>query len=906
MKFTRTPQSPKPNHFKPRWVSNHLLVVLFIAAALLFAGAGYWFYSQQAQAIHNQKTNELKSIASLKVQQIVQWRQERLIDARMNSSSPFFAQAIDQWLSDPNNVPLKTELIKRLQMIVDLQGYQNVLLTDAEGKLLLSVDPGVTSLEAETQKLVAQASAGPEIRMGDLVRNAVSGKITLAIAAPVLDGQNLPAAVLVFQIDPGEYLYPFIQSWPIPSESAETLLIQKEGADALYLNTLRFRTDPPMTIRIPLTQADIPSVQAALGRTGMIEGKDYRGVEVLAEILPVPGTPWLMEAKVDRHELLAAINSLGLAVLMVVLLSVLMTALTAAYTFNQRHRVLLHSLLEEQQERLEAQEETRTTLYSIGDGVICTDSTGFVTRLNPIAEALTGWSEAEAQGKPLAQVFHIISEATRLRVENPVDLVLREGRIVGLANHTLLIHRDGTEHPIADSSAPIRNAAGEITGVVLVFRDQTQERAVQRERALLNYTISSSLNEIYLFDAQTLRFRFVNDGAAKNLGYSLEQLRSMTPLDIKPEFTTESFKQKLQPLLNHSTPALTFETVHQRADGSRYPVEVHLQLFEYEGEQVFLAVINDITERRQAEKALRENEARLEDAQAMAHMGNWEIHLGEKVLWASQEAFRIYGLENTSSQIPLALAQQIVAQEDRPRLDEALDNLIHQQGKYDVQFRIRRANDGAVRTIHSVARLEIDEQGAPFKVIGVMQDITEVKKIEEELRESENRYRTIFQSSQAVILLIDPEDGSLLDANPAAVKFYGWTREELLNMKISQINTLPPEVIQHEMDLARSEKRNYFQFQHRNKEGLVRDVEVSSGPIEINGKILLFSLVLDVTDRKKAEAKVEAQLAELRRWQKVTLGREDRVLELKREVNELLIQAGLPPRYSSPDSGESQ
>lgn len=784
MKFTRTSQSPKTNHFKPRWVSNHLLVVLFIAAALLFAGAGYWFYSQQARAIHDQKADELKSIASLKVQQIVQWRQERLIDARMNSSSPFFTQAIDQWLSDPNNVPLKTELIKRFQMIVDLQGYQNVLLADAEGKLLFSVDPGVTSLESETQKLVAQASAGPEILMGDLVRNAVSGKITLSIAAPVLDGQNLPAAVLVFQIDPGEYLYPFIQSWPIPSESAETLLIQKEGADALYLNTLRFRTDPPMTIRIPLTQADIPSVQAALGRTGMIEGKDYRGVEVLAEILPVPGTPWLMEAKVDRHELLASINSLGLAVLMVVLLSVLMTALTAAYTLNQRHRVLLHNLLKEQQERLEAQEETRTTLYSIGNGVICTDSTGFVTRLNPIAEALTGWSEAEAQGKPLAQVFHIISEATRLRVENPVERVLREGRIVGLANHTLLVHRDGTERPIADSSAPIRNAAGEITGVVLVFRDQTQERAVQRERALLNYTISSSLNEIYLFDAQTLRFRFVNDGAAKNLGYSLEQLRSMTPLDIKPEFSPESFAQMLQPLLNHSTPALTFETVHQRADGSRYPVEVHLQLFEYEGEQVFLAIINDITERKQVDKALHESEEKFRVAQEISTDGFTILH----------------PLKNEKGEI------------------------IDFTWVYENQV---------------IARINGTD---PQEVIG-------------------KRLLDLFPTHQGT---------SVFDA---------------------YIHT------------ATTGKQQIFEDVYVG-EILSRPTWLRLVIVSLDEDIAIYAQ--DITERKKAEAKVEAQLAELRRWQKVTLGREDRVLELKREVNELLIQAGLPPRYSSPDSGESQ
>jgi PAS domain S-box-containing protein len=130
---------------------------------------------------------------------------------------------------------------------------------------------------------------------------------------------------------------------------------------------------------------------------------------------------------------------------------------------------------------LEAREERfRTTLRSIGDAVIATDAAGLVTDVNPVAEALTGWNEAEVVGKPLAEVFRIVNEETRAEVENPVRRVLREGAVVGLANHTLLIARDGTEHPVADSGAPIRDEKGGVTGVVLVFRDQAEERAAQR------------------------------------------------------------------------------------------------------------------------------------------------------------------------------------------------------------------------------------------------------------------------------------------------------------------------------------------------------------------------------------------------------------------------------------------
>ncbi|MBN1487845.1 MAG: PAS domain-containing protein [Anaerolineae bacterium] len=127
-----------------------------------------------------------------------------------------------------------------------------------------------------------------------------------------------------------------------------------------------------------------------------------------------------------------------------------------------------------------SRQELVTTLYSIGDGVIATDTNGLILRMNPVAETLTGWREAAAIGKPLTVVFSIINEETGEVVANPVNRVLKEGVIVGLANHTLLVARDGTERPIVDSAAPIRGEDGVISGVVLIFRDQTRERATQK------------------------------------------------------------------------------------------------------------------------------------------------------------------------------------------------------------------------------------------------------------------------------------------------------------------------------------------------------------------------------------------------------------------------------------------
>ncbi|HMH77195.1 MAG TPA: ATP-binding protein, partial [Candidatus Udaeobacter sp.] len=164
--------------------------------------------------------------------------------------------------------------------------------------------------------------------------------------------------------------------------------------------------------------------------------------------------------------LASTVVGLGLGL---VLTTMVITLVARNLAARQRAADVLHA----------ERERFRTTLTSIGDAVVVTDAQGRITLLNPVAQALTGWS-AEALGQPLEAVFHIVNETTRKAVENPVSQVIRLGAIVGLGNHTVLIAKDGTELAIDDSGAPIRDARGRIVGVVLVFRDITQRRGSER------------------------------------------------------------------------------------------------------------------------------------------------------------------------------------------------------------------------------------------------------------------------------------------------------------------------------------------------------------------------------------------------------------------------------------------
>lgn len=456
-----------------KWISAFALI------ALLSILGGYIYFRHEVSEIRDFRYEDLKAITDLKSNDISAWRDDRLRDATMNSYGIIRSDFLN-WLDDPDDTAAKEAVLVDLAFFSEQEGYENIIIAGTDGSVLLSLDPRLTELESEAKELVSLAVVSRQAVASDLYKCPTCDKIHLDSAAPIMGEDGQPDSVLLLRSDPEEYLYPLIKTWPMPSGSAETLLVRRDGDQVVFLNSLRFQPDAALTQMVPVSDTDIPAVQAVLGTTGLFEGKDYRGEEVLADLRQLSGTPWFMVSKVDTDEILSEAGYRGAIILLFVGLFIAMTGFLVALLVISRRRNLYRSLFSAEREQRQTLEEFRSTLRGIGDGVIATDSEGRVRQMNPVSEELTGWSEAEAVGRPLKEIFQIVNEDTRAEVDNPVELVLREGRIVGLANHTLLIARDGTERPIADSGAPIYAGDGSISGVALVFRDRSEERAAEK------------------------------------------------------------------------------------------------------------------------------------------------------------------------------------------------------------------------------------------------------------------------------------------------------------------------------------------------------------------------------------------------------------------------------------------
>ena len=422
-------------------------VALFVVTTLVILASGYAYYTHEIERVRQEKYADIAAIAKLKADHIQQWRKWLLSDVGELSTGPLLKRYANDWLREPGNDALLKDLRNRLAVRKRQGGYADALLLDLDGNVIASASDQPESVNSTEKKAIGESIASGSPVLSDMYRTP-DGAILIDAVSPIPDPQGRSIAVVIYRTDPKSVLFPLIQTWPTPSPTAETLLVQRDGDDVLFLNNLRHRANTALSLREPLKSHDLPAGQAVSGKKGLFQGKDYRGAEVLADLSPIPESPWFMVAKVDTSEILAEARYRGAVAILFSGLFILLTAGLTAYGYRHRQASLYQDLYKSEREQRQAEELFKTTLYSIGDAVITTDTRGRAQQMNPVAEQLTGWLEAEAAGKSLDEVFHIVEEKSRAPVQNPVNRVLTEGMVVGLANHTSthISRRIGTAH----------------------------------------------------------------------------------------------------------------------------------------------------------------------------------------------------------------------------------------------------------------------------------------------------------------------------------------------------------------------------------------------------------------------------------------------------------------------------
>ncbi len=693
--------------------------------------------------------------------------------------------------------------------------------------------------------------------------------------------------------------------------------------------------------------------------------------------------------------------------------------------------------------RLKEREELfRTTLYSIGDGVITTDLNGKIRHMNYVAENLTGWSEEEARSNDIQTVFNIINENNRNKVDSPVSKVLREGVIVGLANHTLLISKNGKEISISDSGSPIKDESGNTLGVVLVFSDQTETRksqkvirnlnrlygmlsqsnqaivrlknreelltevckiatnyggfeitclalydqkigklvpkywsgenaeefstnillnaidnyqglmplvnsfnkdelivvnnlqtsfnenkwyqillmqgfnsvaalpirfynqvigvltlysaekdffnddiikllnevgidisfalenydredrqkVIEHEKSLLTDTIERSINELYIFDASTFKFIYVNSCAINNLGYSISEFQKMTPLDIVIGLNKDEFTSITNLLLNKEEELIQFESIHKRKNGSEYPIEVRLQLIERDDNKIFLAVIQDISERKQAADAVSKSEKQFQE---IFNSTNEAIFIQSvetaRILDCNDRTVNLYGYESKSELIGLNVIE-LTSQLNiftESRIAELVDGALN-YGPQTFEWLAKKKNGEQFWVEVSLKKSEI---GGEDLLLAVVRDISERKRSEEELLAAKERMQLLVEGTPHLFFYIQDNNLDISYISPSVYKITGRTVEEWIGQKHWFVTDSPvnEEAKRRTRETVRGVILNdptYIEIKHANGNPIL--LEAYERPIVKDGKVVgIQGVAHDITEKTRIETQIK-------------------------------------------------
>ena len=310
-------------------------VAAFAIVSVAFAAAGYWYYEVEIAHLRQAKHEEIEAIGDLKAGQIEQWRGERLTAVGHLGRDPFIAAGIEALLYSPDSAAARSRLLERLLVERDQELHTDAILLTLEGAPLVAARDDAGPLNPATRRAIDASLAGRTAAISDLYRGS-DGRILIDTVEVVRNAAGRALAVAILRTDAAAYLYPLIESWPTPSPSAETFIVERDGDGVLWLNNARHRAGTALSMRQSLSSVHLPAVQAVLGRQGVFESRDYRDVAVLTDLRPVHGSRWFLIAKVDLAEVLAEARFRARATGSVVVLFILFGAAVLAYAYQWR------------------------------------------------------------------------------------------------------------------------------------------------------------------------------------------------------------------------------------------------------------------------------------------------------------------------------------------------------------------------------------------------------------------------------------------------------------------------------------------------------------------------------------------------------------------------------------------
>ncbi|MDD2988993.1 MAG: response regulator [Zoogloea sp.] len=575
-----------------------LLPFLLIALAVIAVGYGSAVLSVRDRA--SQELLRIEAVADLKLSQISAWLVERRTDAAALASDPGLTRARERWLG--GDVAARNDILSRLEAVRAAYGYSRVSLVDGQGASLLGTS-GETPAGPELGEYVRRAHEAGQVIESNfyLAGTGPNARPMLDFIAPLKTWGEAGMLAIVLQVDPADFLYSYLKGWPAPTQTAETLLMRQEGENALFLSPLRLNPAPALSLRIPFNRevllgAIVISRPDLRGKA--IEALDYRGVKVAGVGRAVPGTDWLLVAKMDLDEIHESSRHQLLWILLAVGFALFSTAVAALLLFQRRE--LLQTRLREEAQG--TQLRALQLLDAIADGstdvIFAKDLQGRYSFFNRAAVHFCGLRQEEVLGADDSQLFPADEAAAIAQAEKAV---VASGQ-VGTSEETLSTVLG--PRCFLTTRGPLHDASGKVVGVFGVAKDITERRKAEDQLLKLSLAVEQSPSAVIVTDKEG-RIEYVNRAFVEGSGYALDEIVGQRTGFLKSGLTPQTTYTALWAALAAGQP-WEGEFINRRRDGRLRVEYARISPIEQPDGRVthYLGIQEDITERKAAEAEL--------------------------------------------------------------------------------------------------------------------------------------------------------------------------------------------------------------------------------------------------------------------------------------------------------------
>lgn len=578
---SKSPTSEFGNAEEPKAPGIGALALVFIVLAGAVLLLGFAAVAHKATKQRDAEIERLQAIGDLKVNQVSSWLGERFSDAEMIRNDDALVDAYREWRKTGSHAARKYLEIRLSNYLKSRDYLEITIVGHDDEQVSTNTAPKLLSRIPELHDPIASARGKGIAVASDLYRSddGKSSQVHLDIIAPLRIDHGRDDAVAVLRTNPNRFLFPFIQYWPIPSASAETLLFRREGDQVLFLNELRHRSDTALKLRASVDRAELLAAQVLRGDTrpgDAVEGVDYRGVPVLGVVKAVPGTSWFLVAKLDKDELYAGTKRDAGWIALATSLALVVAATASMLLYHRSEMQHLAFQRQEQLEKMRALQLLEAIAEGSADAIYAKDVSGRYLLVNREFCRTVGKPRHEIIGSTDTVLFPE-HEADRLKSDEARTIA--EGHI-WMSEESL--PTVGGRRTFVTTRGPLRDSQARIAGVFGIARDITdskyQEREIRSGEARFRAIFDGVDEGIILYDLKSEAIVEINAKVEEMLGYGKSEMRSLSLRGIGADTAAnagDALTRWIERAAQGETPSFDWGVLCKNGDRQAVHVSMH-------------------------------------------------------------------------------------------------------------------------------------------------------------------------------------------------------------------------------------------------------------------------------------------------------------------------------------------